>query len=145
MINKTETFQLATQHFEGLCNPSGEEIQLGALTLSTSQYFFPPPTPLSPIPSKDFCHMTSHTVDIIVFTPHITPCITDSFYSAPALLPPVELQKWLMVHFQVSQPIQGHMLPSEKLLSICFFPPFLYGNSVEPTLLPTKQVNSIIL
>lgn len=35
MINKTETSQLATQHFEGLCHPSGEEIQLKSLMFST--------------------------------------------------------------------------------------------------------------
>lgn len=28
MINKIETSQLATQHFEGLCHPSGVEIYL---------------------------------------------------------------------------------------------------------------------
>lgn len=113
MINKNEAPQLAVQYVEGLSDPSGEEMELGAITLSTLAI-----NPNWLLPSD----LLNNADFVAVFNHHITLTPWTAF-----TLPPLQkLHKGLTVH--LTFPTTDRLTqPLEKAASCVSFLPFFTG------------------
>lgn len=113
MINKNEAPQLAVQHVEGLSDPSGEEMEVGATTLPTLV-----------INPTGFCHLTCWTTQTLwQFSIITSPLTPQTAFTLPSLQ---KLHKGLTVH--LTFPSTYRLLqPLEKAASCISFLPFFTG------------------
>lgn len=103
--------------------------------LSTPQWFFPPATPLSPVPEQllPFALLGHGTGPAVCAHPTPIPLP----WAASPLHQHCSCPRATGEASRAFPDLSVHTR-SHAAIRICFFPPFLYWNSVEPTLLPNK-------